>query len=90
MVNSVKAWKCQKVGEKASGGHIVKTLVPSFFMCHILHNGVDWSGVSYWREEFFSRLGSWSINTGLNAADVLLGSFASFENRDLVRVLLSD
>jgi len=40
VVNSVKAWKCQKVGEKASGGHIVKILEPSFFMCHILHNGV--------------------------------------------------
>ena len=52
VVNSVKAWKCQKVGEKASGGHIVKILAPSFFMCHILHNGVDWSGVSFWREEF--------------------------------------
>ena len=34
VVNSVKAWKCQRVGEKASGGHIVKTLAPSFFMSY--------------------------------------------------------
>jgi len=26
VVNSVKAWKCHKVGERASGGHIVKLL----------------------------------------------------------------
>jgi len=37
-----------------------------------------------------SRLGSWTINTGLNAADGLLGSFASLEIRDLVRIILSD
>jgi len=35
-------------------------------------------------------LGSWTINTALNAADGLLGSFASFENRDLVHIILSD
>jgi len=40
--------------------------------------------------ESLSRLGSWTINTGLNAADGLLGSFASFEIRDLVRIILSD
>ena len=37
-----------------------------------------------------SCLGSWTINTALNAADGLLGSFASFEIRDLVRNILSD
>ena len=46
--------------------------------------GVHFGGKS------LSRLGSWSINMGLNAADGLLGSFVSFENRDLVRILLSD
>jgi len=55
VVNSVKAWKCQKVGERASGGHIVILLAPPFLMCHIFHNdGVAWSGVSFWREEFES------------------------------------
>ena len=38
----------------------------------------------------FSRLGSWTINMGLKAAEGLLGSFASFEIRDLVRIILSD
>jgi len=38
----------------------------------------------------FSRLGSWTINMGLNAAEGLLGSFASFEIRDPVRIILSD
>jgi len=58
-----------------------------FFMCHKFHNdGVDWSGISLWREE----LGSWTIKGALNAADGLLGSFASFGNRDLVRIILSD
>ncbi|QCD94286.1 hypothetical protein DEO72_LG5g2369 [Vigna unguiculata] len=32
----------------------------------------------------FSRLGSWTINMGLKAAEGLLGSFASFEIRDPV------
>ena len=55
VMNSVKAMKCQKVGEKASGGHIVKLLAPSFFMCHTFHNdGVAWSGIPFWREEFKS------------------------------------
>ncbi|QCE03535.1 hypothetical protein DEO72_LG8g1560 [Vigna unguiculata] len=55
VVNSVKAWKCQKVGERMSGGHIVRLLAPSFLMRHIFHNdGVAWSGVSFWREEFKS------------------------------------
>ena len=31
VVNSVKAWKCQKVGERASGGHIVLFLAPPLF-----------------------------------------------------------
>jgi len=53
VMNSVKALKCQKVGERASGGHISKPLAPSFFMCHTFHNdGVAWFGVSFWREEF--------------------------------------
>ncbi|QCD78916.1 hypothetical protein DEO72_LG1g2552 [Vigna unguiculata] len=53
VMNSVKALKCQKVSEGASGGHISKPLAPSFFMCHIFHNdGVAWSGVSFWREGF--------------------------------------
>jgi len=38
----------------------------------------------------FSRLGSWTINMGLKAAEGLLGSFASFEIRDPVRIILSD
>jgi len=38
----------------------------------------------------FSRLGSWTINMGLNAAEGLLDSFASFEIRDPVRIVLSD
>jgi len=91
VVNSVKAWKCQKAGERASGGHIVLLLAPPFFLCVIyftmmvsLGLGVHFGGKS------LSPLGAWSINTGLNTADGLLGSFASFENRDLVRVLLSD
>ena len=54
VVNSVKAWKCQKVGEKASGGHIVSLLGAAVF-CHTFHNdGVAWSGGSFWREELES------------------------------------
>jgi len=90
-MNSVKALKCQKVGERASGGHIVKLLAPSFFF-YVIHFvmmvslglGFHFGGNS------LSRLGSWTINTALNATDGLLGSFASFEIRDLVRNILSD
>jgi len=38
----------------------------------------------------FSRLGLWTINMGLKAVEGSLGSFSSFEIRDLVRIILSD
>jgi len=44
----------------------------------------------YFGGKSFSCLGSWTINMGLKAAEGSLGSFASFEIRDLVRIILSD
>jgi len=58
--------------------------------CHILCNdGVDWSVVWFWREEF-RRLRLWTINMGLQIDEGLLVSFVNSKFRDLVRVKLSD
>jgi len=58
--------------------------VMSFIMMVSIGLGFQFGGKS------FSRLGSWSINMGLKAAEGSLGSFASFEIKDLVRIILSD
>jgi len=52
--------------------------------CHILRNdGVDWSRVLFWREEF-RRLGSWTINMGLKTEEGLLVSFARVLNSEIL------
>ena len=52
--------------------------------CHIFCNdGVDWSGVLFWREEF-RRLGLWTINMGLKTDEGLLVSFARVLNPEIL------
>jgi len=58
--------------------------VISFIMMVSIGLGFHFGGKS------FSRLGSWTINMGLKATEGSLGSFASFEIRDLVRIILFD
>ena len=61
-----------------------KSFVAVILKCHIFCNdGVDWSGVLFWREEF-RRLGSLTINMGLKTDEVLLVSFARVLNPEIL------
>jgi len=60
------------------------------FLCVISFIMVSIGLGFYFGGKSFSCLGSWTINMGLKAAEGSLGSFASFEIRDLVRIILSD
>jgi len=61
-----------------------KSFVAVILKCHIFCNdGVDWSGVLFWREEF-RRLGSLTINMGLKTDEGLLVSFARVLNPEIL------
>ena len=80
--------KCQKVGERASGGHIVKVLAPSFFFLLGVISFIMMVSIGlgfYFGGKSFSRLGSRAINMGLKAAEGSLGSFARVSNSEILR-----
>jgi len=67
-----------------SVGQIEKSFGAVVLKCHILRNdGVDWSGVLFWREDF-RRLRSWTINVGLKTYGRLLVSFARILNPEIL------
>ena len=80
----------QKVGEGYQGSN-QEILAPSFFKSCIFHNdGVDWSGVLFWREKF-SSFGTLGYKYGFeNGLGVTCFICESSEFKDLVRIILSD
>jgi len=79
----------QKVGERASVGHIEKVLAPPFWSGNFRNDGIDWSVIWFWREKV-RRLGSQAINVCLQTDKRLPISFVISEFKDLVRVKVFD
>jgi len=61
-----------------------EVLALSFFKSRIFRNdGVDWSGVLFWREEF-SSFGTLDYKIGLKTGEELLVSFARVLNSEIL------